>query len=163
MGVTWAASQLTKVDSFSIMWTSEFSLFKNKAILLSSLTQHCLPTGSPVKHESAVTWIIWQYFQGLHICVKGHSGLGWRYFDSKNYDLKRESYLQIPRAAFALALAPTVDGILVYLQARLRLRTRRNASFVFVGVCLLLASLTFGSTLLWWAWAWKVRGWGCED
>ena len=59
--------------------------------------------------------------------------------------------MQVPRAALALMLAPTADGLLIFVQARCRLRTRRNAFAFLVGLCLLLAGLVFGGTLLLWA------------
>ena len=59
--------------------------------------------------------------------------------------------LQIPRAAMALVLAPVADGLLIFVQARCKLRTRRNAFGFLVALCLMLAGLVFGMTLLWWA------------
>ena len=59
--------------------------------------------------------------------------------------------MQIPRAALALFLAPTADGMLLYLQTRLRLRTRQNAFAAFVLLCLLFAGIVFGVTIMLWA------------
>ena len=59
--------------------------------------------------------------------------------------------VQIPRAAAALVLAPVADGLLIFVQARCRLRTRRNAFAFLVALCFLLALVVFGSVLLCWA------------
>ena len=58
---------------------------------------------------------------------------------------------QVPRAALALFLAPIADGLLIFLQARLRLRTRFNAFLLVVGLCLSLSAAIFGITLAVWA------------
>lgn len=58
--------------------------------------------------------------------------------------------LQVPRAAAALILAPVADGLLIFVQARCRLRTRRNAFAFLVALCLLLATIIFAGTLLFW-------------
>ena len=58
---------------------------------------------------------------------------------------------QVPRAALALVVAPIADGVLIFLQARLRLRTRFNAFLLVVGLCLSLSAAIFGITLAVWA------------
>ena len=60
-------------------------------------------------------------------------------------------YWQVPRAALALVLSPIADGLLIFLQARLRLRTRFNAFLLVVGLCVSLSAAIFGITLAVWA------------
>jgi len=58
---------------------------------------------------------------------------------------------QVPRAALALLFAPIADGILIFVQARCRLQTRRNAFTFMVAACLLLAAIVFGIVVALWA------------
>lgn len=59
--------------------------------------------------------------------------------------------LQLPRAALAVLVAPIADGCLIFLQARLRLRRRRNAALVIVAACFTLVGLIFAATVAMWA------------
>jgi len=93
--------------------------------------------------------VVWLYL------AKVPRGLGWSEV-TKQFSIvmgltwAASQITKVPRAALALFLAPTADGILIYVQARCRLRTRSNALLFLVATCFLLAAIVFCSCLALW-------------
>ena len=127
MGLTWAASQITKVPppSLCCLRFRRLQATQSRAAWQESVMPRIL-YGSSLHSTILCALATIRLCSTRHLCV------------------------QVPRAALALFLAPTADGILIYVQARCRLRTRRNALVFLVAACFLLAAIVFGGCMALW-------------
>lgn len=94
-------------------------------------------------------------FVWLYI-VKVPRGLGWtevgaRFVEVMGLTWAYSQVTKVARAAAAVALAPIVDGFLLVLQCRLRLRSKSSTFWLVVAIMLSFAALAIGSVVVIWS------------
>lgn len=101
-------------------------------------------------YYTAAFYLVWRYG------AKVPRGLGVRATAAKCADVAAITWVgsqvtKLPRIAGAVMLSPIIDAGLAVLQRVLRLKSRGAAAAVVIILCLFMAVISYGSTIVMWA------------